>query len=275
MAGDHPDLMKPPYLSRRGGVCSTRNTLAASALLAAFAACAFATNAEAAAAQDNNTTDALPIEKRSADFENRKDFEVFLDRLMMAESGGRDFLTNPRSTALGPFQFIEGTFLYVVGKHFRDEVDGLNRAEVLALRTKRPFARKVIAEYSRELARHLDRHGLEATYGNLRLAYLLGPTGATRMLKAPRDKLVRKIISAAAVTANPFLANMRAADLIARAYRDIGTDYHARKLTVSPSHKTRAAKSGIKIRCNLARASCRRWLALQKRKIARTQASNR
>jgi hypothetical protein len=36
-------------------------------------------------------------------------FGTFLDRLMHAESAGRDSAANPRSTALGPFQFIKST----------------------------------------------------------------------------------------------------------------------------------------------------------------------
>jgi len=39
--------------------------------------------------------------------------QTFLDRLMLAESSGQLDARNPRSTALGPFQFIESTFLEV------------------------------------------------------------------------------------------------------------------------------------------------------------------
>lgn len=38
--------------------------------------------------------------------------EEFLDRLMIAESGGRLRRKNPRSTALGPFQFIESPLFF-------------------------------------------------------------------------------------------------------------------------------------------------------------------
>jgi hypothetical protein len=116
------------------------------------------------------------------------DFETYLDRLMMAESSGRDFLQNSRSSALGPFQFIKGTFLYVTRRHFQSELAGKSLAEILALRTNRAFSRKVIAVYTKELAQHLDRHDLPTTYGNLRLAYLLGPSGATKVLKAEPDR---------------------------------------------------------------------------------------
>jgi hypothetical protein len=51
--------------------------------------------------------------------------DEFLDRLMAAESGGHLNKKNPHSTALGAFQFIKSTFLFVVHKHFPSEVAGL------------------------------------------------------------------------------------------------------------------------------------------------------
>ncbi len=121
-----------------------------------------------------------PIGQRKADLQSQNaDFELFLDRLMMAESDGRDYLKNRRSSALGPYQFIKGTFLYVTRRHFQDRIAGLSKVQILALRTDREFSRKVVAQYTRELAVHLARNGIATTYGHLRLAYLLGPSGAT------------------------------------------------------------------------------------------------
>jgi hypothetical protein len=68
--------------------------------------------------------------------------EEYLDRLMAAESGGRLDAKNPRSTALGPFQFIESTFLFVVNEYFPSEVASLTREQVLALRTEIGFSRR-------------------------------------------------------------------------------------------------------------------------------------
>ena len=74
-------------------------------------------------------------------------FETFLDRLMRAESNGRDFAANPRSTALGPFQFIKATFIEVTRRHFA-EVASFSDEQVLALRTDRAYARRAAAIYS-------------------------------------------------------------------------------------------------------------------------------
>ena len=68
--------------------------------------------------------------------------ETFLDRLMMAESGGNTFANNPRSTALGPFQFIAATWLEVVKAYFADKTAKLKPHEILELRTEPVFARR-------------------------------------------------------------------------------------------------------------------------------------
>ena len=44
--------------------------------------------------------------------------DTFLDRLMIAESGGRLDARNPRSTAVGPYQFIVSTFIDVARRNF-------------------------------------------------------------------------------------------------------------------------------------------------------------
>lgn len=216
-----------------------------------------------------------PIGKRQADLnKGSADFELYLDRLMMAESGGRDHLKNPRSSALGPYQFIKSTFLWVVRRHFADEVAGLAAKEILALRTDRAFSRKVIAVYTHELARHLDRHGLSTTYGNLRLAYFLGPSGATRVLRAKPDVPLRRLVSAEAIAANPFLSRLTAEDIIARAQRDISMDRSKRLAVARRARREKVSNPRIDLRCNLARASCRRWLALKKKKL-RKEAEDR
>ena len=149
-------------------------------------------------------------------------FERFLDHLMRAESSGRDTAANPRSTALGAFQFIESTFLAVARKHFAREVAELSDQPLLALRTNRPFARRVAAAYCRENASYLREQGLQPTFAHLRLAYLLGAGGAARVLRAPPQTPLAGILGAAVIRANPFMRGMTAAGLVERSARDIG-----------------------------------------------------
>jgi hypothetical protein len=149
-------------------------------------------------------------------------FDAFLDRLMRAESNGRDTAANPRSTALGAFQFIKSTFLDVMRRNFSADVANMNESDILALRTDRGFARRAAEAFSKENLDYLAERGLKPTFGHLRLAFLLGPVGAARVLEAPPGKAVSEILDDRVIAANPFMRRMSAADLIARAHRDVG-----------------------------------------------------
>src|SRR5438067_489743 len=74
-------------------------------------------------------------------------FETFLERLRSAESGGRLDAKNPRSTALGPFQFIKSTFLDIARRHFPDEIAGLSEKQILGLRTNPDLSRRAAAVF--------------------------------------------------------------------------------------------------------------------------------
>lgn len=141
--------------------------------------------------------------------------ESFLDRLMLAESGGRDHIRNPRSTAFGAFQFIDQTFMELVRRHFAGETGALTQAQVLALRADRAFARRVAAAFTEENGQFLVANGLAPSWPNLRLAFFAGPVGAVRILKSQANATVLSVLGPQVVRANPFLARMTAADLAA------------------------------------------------------------
>ncbi len=147
--------------------------------------------------------------------------EAFLDRLMAAESGGRLHKKNPRSTALGPFQFIESTFLFVVNRHFPSEVVGLAEQQVLALRTDMAFSRRAAGAYASDLISALKDNGLRATTVNVRLAFLVGPVAAVRLLKAPPDQSLKSVLSADAIAANPYMSGATVAKLVRKAAADV------------------------------------------------------
>jgi hypothetical protein len=205
-------------------------------------------------------------------------FDTFLDRLMRAESDGRDFLASSRSTALGPFQFIKGTFLEVTRKHFDAETANMTEEQVLALRTDRGFSRRAVAAYLREMAEFLGGQGLEPTFAHLRLAYLVGPNAAVRVIQASSEKPVSEVLAPGAVKANPFMAGMTAAGLIDKAARDISEDRDGPDAAPSPRVRVAAAapeprvaprpqESGAgKPKCNPNLASCRHFLAVRAQK---------
>ena len=200
--------------------------------------------------------------------------EAYLHQLMMAESGGRLHARNPRSSALGPYQFIRSTFLEVAGRHFAGEVRALSRSQVLALRTDFKFSRRIAEAYSRENAAHLRERGHKASPANLRLAFFAGAAGATRIITADPQTPVASLLGPTAVSANPFLNRMTAKALIERSARDMrltGTFdlYPGRPAAPVAKHPQ------IDVRCNLKRPSCRKWLFLAKKRLQRKLAGRR
>lgn len=216
-------------------------------------------------------------------------FDTFLDRLMRAESNGHDLAANPRSTALGPFQFIKATFIDVARRHFAAEVATLSDEGVLALRTDRAFARRAAAIYSMENLAYLTGQGVKPTFGDLRLAYLVGPTAAARLLQAQPQTPVAEILGAAVIRANPFMSGMSASGLIARAARDVG-EHRITAVAVAPRPRVRTAaprpdpriapRPGVQapavaVVCNQKLVSCQRWVAMQanKQRVAKQLAA--
>jgi hypothetical protein len=192
--------------------------------------------------------------------------EQYLDRLMMAESGGRDDAANPRSTAVGPYQFIERTWLDVMRRHFPDEAATLSPVQLLALRTDRTMARRAAEAYSRDNAAFLHAKGLAATYPHLRLAFLVGPQGAARILTAPADARVAAILGPAVAAANPFMYGLTAKGLVERSARDISAHVAATDGVAPGVRVPRQTRPRIAIPCNQALPSCRRWVALAEHK---------
>jgi hypothetical protein len=202
-------------------------------------------------------------------------FETFLDRLMRAESNGNDLAANPRSTALGPFQFIKSTFIEVARRHFASEVAALDDDAVLALRTNRAFARRAASAFCKEALAFLSEQGLNPTFGHLRLAFLVGPLAAARLLQVAPTTPVADILGNAAITANPFMRGMSAADLIARTDRDVATDRAVVARPARAAPRPSEAAVTVAAKCNPGLASCRRWIALRTAALSRQKAGSR
>lgn len=192
--------------------------------------------------------------------------DKLLARLMQAESGGRRFAKNPRSSALGPFQFINSTFLDVVRRNFPGEVAELSAAEILYLRTDPDFALRAAKAFANENAAFLQDRGLDATMVSLHLAHFAGPTGAVRVLQAEPDALVSGLMSQAAMNANPFMSGMTVQDLLNHLSR--GYDGSAQWKRPKAANGC-PQKPKLRIRCNRRLPSCRRWIVLHQRILDR------
>lgn len=228
---------------------------------------------------------AIADDKAKAPSAGEMTMDVFLDRLMMSESGGKLYAKNPLSTALGPYQFIASTWFMIARKDFAKETEGLRPDQILALRTDPGFARRAAQIYTEQNAAYLVSQGQKATFPNLRLAFLVGPGAALRVLMAGSERSAAELLGATVIGANPFMANMTAAGLIARAARDIAAnpksvagvtpDATAVKLAGGEAKPEKPARPRIAVSCELSLPSCKRWLALAERRLKRIRrASN-
>jgi hypothetical protein len=221
--------------------------------------------------------------------------DIFLDRLMRAESGGKLTARSSTSTALGPFQFIDATFLIVVRRHFAAETATLTPSQILALRTDLAFSRRAAEAFTKDNASLLVGAGIPATFQNLRLAYLLGPGGAIKVLHTDPTMPLPTLLPANVIRANSFMRPLTVSGLIARAARDVSvkptsaagivappaapTEVTAAVATVAAANPAAAAVTGttkvaavvpkaptIVVNCDLGLASCRKWLAIEQRR---------
>jgi hypothetical protein len=148
--------------------------------------------------------------------------KLLLDQLMAAESGGRQFAKNPRSSALGPYQFIESTFLDIMHRKLPELRAGKSAAEISRLRVDPKVSRHAALIYLRESAQFFVAHKVPVTPANLRLAFFVGQTGALRVLAAKSDKPLSSILTAPVIAANPPLGALTAGQLIERSSRETG-----------------------------------------------------
>jgi hypothetical protein len=76
--------------------------------------------------------------------------------------------------------------------------------------------------YANQNGAILAKNGLPVTPGSTYLAHFAGPQGAVKIMQSDPTAMAGDILGPAVVKANPFLANMTAADLQAWASRKMG-----------------------------------------------------
>lgn len=145
-----------------------------------------------------------------------------IDQILSVESGGDPFAKNPRSSAAGAGQFIDATWLDLIGRYRPSLAEGRSRGEILALRNDSVLSREMTEAYASENANTLSQAGLPVTPGTTYLAHFAGPQGAVNLLRADPGAPVGSVMGEAAIKANPFLQNMTVADLRAWADRKMG-----------------------------------------------------
>jgi YD repeat-containing protein len=145
-----------------------------------------------------------------------------VDRIIGVESAGDPNAKSSRSSATGLGQFIEKTWLEMISTYRPELAAGKSRAEILELRKDPKLAREMTTRKVEQSSERLRDAGLPVTDGTLYLSHFAGAAGARALLRADPKADGAAIIAAAdgksretIVKANPFLANMTAADVIA------------------------------------------------------------
>jgi hypothetical protein len=151
-----------------------------------------------------------------------------------AESSGNRFARprNPdgslRSSAVGPQQFIEGTWL-AFARANPDAFPNINlatpegRQTALAARTDPNMSARATQWYARQNAAALQAAGIPVNDATLALAHQFDGPVAARLLSAPPNTPVEQVVGPAAVAANPAqLRGKTAGDVVASFARRYG-----------------------------------------------------
>jgi len=129
--------------------------------------------------------------------------DAYLRNLNAAEGVDK----NPRSTAQGFGQFINGTFVDTAKKVF-PELANKSPAEILALRGTKladgtPIEAALEQRFRTDNIASLTSAGIQPTPGNVYLAHFLGAGGARNVLNADPNTPLSQVVSADAIKANP------------------------------------------------------------------------
>lgn len=128
----------------------------------------------------------------------------YFARLMAAESGGNPNARNPRSTATGTFQFVDGTW-----RQFAQEnpqlFQGMAPEQIMAARTDPVMSRRAAEWYAQRNARDLSAQGLPVNPGTIGLAHGFGAAGAATLLRANPNAPIESVMPPEVMTANPNL----------------------------------------------------------------------
>src|SRR3546814_17910336 len=103
-------------------------------------------------------------------------------RTVGLESGGDAAAKNPRSSATGPAQFVDETWLEMLRKH-RPDLAALPRPEALGLRTDPDLSKAMAEAYAVENARGPYESGLPVTAPTVYMAPHFGLGGARALVR--------------------------------------------------------------------------------------------
>lgn len=147
-------------------------------------------------------------------------------KVVRVESSGRANAQNPNSSATGPHQFIEGTWLDLVERHKPGWAQGKSRQEILNMRKNADASSEMYQHFRRENQAALTSAGIPINDTTEYMAHFFGADGTSAIWYADPFTPVQQLITKKAYDANPHLHGMTARDAI---------NWAGRKMTMKAS----------------------------------------
>jgi hypothetical protein len=118
------------------------------------------------------------------------------------ESGGDNFAKNPYSSAYGPDQFINSTWLSLAKKYRPDLIKKLGSQGTLNLRSDPRISEEFVGYNNKENQAYLTGKGAAWNNTNMGLAHQFGPSGTMKLLSAHPDRPIESVLPPDVIAAN-------------------------------------------------------------------------
>ena len=163
------------------------------------------------------------VDSANSELTTIDDFTALAELIITAESNGNPRDKNKKSSATGPAQFLDDTWLEMINAYRPTLAAGHSQKEILALRRDPDLSREMTTRFMQRNAKILRRRNLPVTPGTLYLTHFAGVAGAIAILSRPDNEHAATIMAKAdasghltrakLVAANPFLADFTVADI--------------------------------------------------------------
>lgn len=137
---------------------------------------------------------------------------------------GNPAAANPRSTSMGNSGFIDKTWLDTIKTARPDLAKSFNDQQLLALRAVPEIDSAMATVLAKENAGGLAKAGLPVTTATVAIAHHFGIGDATKILNAPSDTPLEKVLSPGVMTANPDLKGQTAGAYAQTLAKRVGND---------------------------------------------------
>lgn len=147
-------------------------------------------------------------------------FATVKARIGVVESSGSATARNPRSSAMGLYQFTDGTWLAYYKARFGSQ--GLTDAAIIAKKSDTGLQNTLMDDLMADNAKALQDAGFAVDLGNLYLAHFAGRKGATGLLGADPSLPAVRVLGEKVINANPFLRGKTVGEVVAWAHGKMG-----------------------------------------------------